>query len=118
MRLLSAGGGLLECVALQSAVLLQLLRKVPSLTASALVSQLRVRARRVLQFEELAILLRVSVHSVLLVRVAALVRTIRVLATPAVPLRDVVVPKLLHRHNFGGFLSPVQRRPVDHGAGL
>ena len=103
--------GRLESVALESGILFEGLRKISSLAAASLVSELSiaVAGTALVKFEEFTvILLLLSCKTLfLLVRVTALLGSLRILAASAVSFRDVIVPELLDRNNFGRLFGSI-----------
>lgn len=103
--------GRLESVALESGILLEGLRKISSLAAASLVSELSVAVAgtALVKFEEFTVILLLLSRKALflLVRITALLGSLRILATSAVSFRDVIVPELLDRNNFGRLFGSI-----------
>ena len=103
--------GRLESVALESGILFEGLRKLSSLAAASLVSELSVAVAgtALVKFEEFTVILLLLSRKALflLVRITALLGSLRILATSAVSFRDVIVPELLDRNNFGRLFGSI-----------
>ena len=104
-------------MALESGILFEGLRKIPSLAPPSLVSQLSITVARTafVKLQEFTvILLLLSCKALfLLVRITAFLRALRILATSAVSFRDVIVSELLDRDNFGRLFGSIDLRAVD-----
>ena len=116
--------GRLERVAFEPLVLFERLGEVSTLATASLVPELRLAmtCTGLVELQEFSvILLLLPGHTfLLLVRVPALFGPLRELITSAVSFRNIIVSKLLYRHNLGRLISPVDLRTVDstaeHGA--
>ena len=74
---------------------------------ATLIPQLSLAVARILG--QLGELVRVPIEDLffLLVRVTALLGSLRILAASAVSFRDVIVPELLDRNNFGRLFGSI-----------
>ena len=103
--------GRLERVAFKPLILFEGLGEVSTLAAASLVPELSL-AMTCITFVELheftVILLLLPGNTLLLlVRITALFRPLRVLIASAVSFRNIIVSKFLYRHHFGRLIDSI-----------